>query len=112
MASNAVFEFTDSNFQTEALESDIPVLVDFWAEWCQPCRMLGPTIDELAEDYKGRAKIGKLDVDSSRDVALKYNIQSIPAVFLIKNGEVVNRFVSINPKETYTKAIDELLANA
>jgi len=109
MSSDAMIEFTDSNFQSEALESDQPVLVDFWAEWCQPCRMLAPVIEELANDYAGKVKVGKLDVDSNRETALKYSIQSIPTVILIKDGEIVNKFVGMQDKDAFASAIDATL---
>ncbi|MEC9234179.1 MAG: thioredoxin, partial [Planctomycetota bacterium] len=86
MASDAMIEFTDANFQSEALDAQVPVLVDFWAEWCQPCRMLAPTIEQVATKYDGKVKVGKLDVDGNRETALKYSIQSIPTVVLIKDG--------------------------
>lgn len=107
MASTAVFEFTDANFQSEAMDSDQPVLVDFWAEWCGPCRMLTPVIDELAEDYAGRAKIGKVDVDANREVAAKFSIMSIPTIIVLKNGEVVKKFVGVSSKADLAAAIDE-----
>lgn len=99
-------EFTDSNFQDEVLDAEQPVLVDFWAEWCGPCKMLGPVIDELATEYEGKAKIGKVDIDNNRDAAVKFNIQSIPSIIIFKNGEEVNRFVGINPKEELAGAIE------
>ena len=99
-------EFTDANFQDEVLDAEQPVLVDFWAEWCGPCKMLGPIIDELAKEYEGKAKIGKVDIDNNRDAAVKFNIQSIPSIIIFKNGEEVNRFVGINPKEELAGAID------
>ena len=99
-------EFTDDNFQDEVLNADQPVLVDFWAEWCGPCKMLGPVIDELSEEYEGKAKIGKVDIDNNRDAAVKYGIQSIPSIIIFKNGEDVNRFVGISQKEELAAAID------
>ena len=98
--------FTDDNFQAEVLNSDQPVLVDFWAEWCAPCRMLGPVIDELATEFEGKAKVGKVDIDSNRDAAVNYEIQSIPSVLVFKNGTVVNRFVGIASKEDLVAAIE------
>ena len=109
MASDAVKEFTDGNFENEVLQSDVPVLVDFWAEWCQPCRMLAPTIDELANEYNGKAKIGKVDTDSNREISVKYGISAIPTVILFKNGEVEKKFVGLTPKDQFASAIDEAL---
>ena len=110
MASDVMIEFTDANFQSEALESDMPVLIDFWAEWCQPCRALAPTIEELANDYAGRVKVGKVDVDNNRETAMKYSIQSIPTVVLIKDGEVVNKFVGLQGKDAFASVLDATLA--
>ena len=99
-------EFTDDNFQEEVLNSNQPVLVDFWAEWCAPCRALGPVIDELSGEYEGKAKIGKMDIDTNRDAAIKYGIQSIPSIIIFKDGEVLNKFVGISPKDELVSAID------
>ena len=99
MASDAVLELTDDNFDSEVLQSDQPVLVDFWAEWCMPCRMLAPTIEELADDFQGKVKVGKLDTDANRDVSVKYGISAIPTVILFKGGEVVRKFVGVTPKQ-------------
>ena len=93
MASDAVLEFNDANFEEEVVNSDIPVLVDFWAEWCMPCRMLTPTIEEIANDFQGRVKVGKVDTDSNRDISVKYGISAIPTIFLFKDGEIVKKFV-------------------
>jgi len=112
MASEHVKEFTDQNFEAEVLKSDQPVLVDFWAEWCMPCRMLAPTIDKLAKDYSGRIKVGKLDTDTSRDVAIKYNIQSIPTVILFKNGEVAQKFVGLRQEREFKEALDSVAVGA
>lgn len=109
MASDAVLEITDSNFETEVLGADVPVLVDFWAEWCQPCRMLAPTIEEIAGDYQGKAKIGKVDTDSNRDISIKYGISAIPTVILFKDGEIAKKFVGLTPKDQFATAIDELI---
>ena len=106
MASDAVMTFTDDAFQADVLDSDVPVLVDFWAEWCQPCKMLGPTIDALADEYSGRAKIGKMNIDDHKQVALARNIQSIPTVLIFKGGEVAQTFVGITPKEKLMEALD------
>lgn len=107
MANANVHEFSDDNFKAEVLESDKPVLVDFWAEWCMPCRMLAPTIDELAQDFGDRAKIGKMDVDSHKDTAMQFGVSSIPTVILFKNGEAVKRFVGITKKDDLAAAITE-----
>ena len=84
------YKFTDTNFEEEVLRSDIPVLVDFYADWCGPCKMMSPVIDELAQDYEGRVKIGKLNTDENRAIAVKYGVMSIPTMILLKNGEVVD----------------------
>ena len=99
-------EFTDANYKEEVLNSDQPVLVDFWAEWCGPCKMLGPVIDELAAEFDGKAKIGKVDIDTNRDAAVTYGIQSIPTVLIFKNGEIANKFVGIPSKDDLTEAIN------
>ncbi len=99
-------EFTDANFQDEVLNTDQPVLVDFWAEWCGPCKMLGPVIDELAVEFDGRAKIGKVDIDTNRDAAVKYEIQSIPSIIIFKNGEIANKFIGIASKDDLAEAIN------
>ena len=106
MASKNVVEFTDSNFESEVLQSDKPVLVDFWAEWCMPCRMLAPTIDKIANDYQGKVKVGKLDTDANRDVAIKYQISAIPTVILFKNGQVAQKFVGLRQEKDFREAID------
>src|ERR1051325_10669030 len=95
MASANVQEVTDANFDAEVIKSPVPVLVDFWAEWCMPCRMLTPTIEAVAEEFKGKVKVGKMDTDSNRNIALKYNINAIPTVMLFKNGEVKKKFVGL-----------------
>ena len=107
MASQSVLELTDQNFEAEVLKSPQPVLVDFWAEWCMPCRMLAPTIDQLAEDYGGRVKVGKVDTDANRDVTLKYQINAIPTVIVFKGGEVVKKFVGMTNKAQLAAALDE-----
>ena len=109
MASNSVKEFNDGNFEQEVLQSDQPVLVDFWAEWCQPCRMLAPTIDTIAQEYEGKAKVGKVDTDSNREISVKYGINAIPTVILFKNGEVEKKFVGLTDKDQFSRAIDDAL---
>lgn len=107
MASEKVLEFTDSNFETEVLGAEQPVLVDFWAEWCQPCRVLSPTIDAVADEFEGKAKVGKLDTDGNREVAVKYGISAIPTVMVFKGGEVVKKFVGLTSREQIAAALTE-----
>ena len=109
MASENVLELTDANFETEILQSDLPSLVDFWAEWCMPCKMLAPIVEELAKEYVGRVKIGKMDTDSCRDTAMKFSISAIPTLILFKGGEMVRKFVGLQQKNDLKAAIDELL---
>ncbi|MCL2701157.1 MAG: thioredoxin [Phycisphaerae bacterium] len=109
MASEFVIEFTDGNFQSEVLGADVPVLVDFWAPWCGPCKMLGPVIDELAKDFHGKAKIGKVNTDENQDTAMKFGIQSIPTVLLFKGGQLTRKFVGLTSKVDLKAAINEQL---
>ena len=103
-------KFTDANFQNEVLESDRPVLVDFWAAWCGPCRAVGPTIEELAEQYDGTVKVGKLNIDENPQAPSDLGISSIPAVLLFKNGKVVETLVGVQPKERYEAALGRVAA--
>ena len=109
MASQTVTEITESNFESQVLKSDVPVLVDFWAEWCQPCRMLSPVIDEIAEEYEGKAKIAKVDTDANREISMNYGISAIPTVLIFKGGEVAKKFVGLASKDQFTEALDELI---
>ena len=93
-----VHKFTESNFDAEVLQSDLPVFVDFYADWCGPCKMMSPVIDKLAEEFAGRIKVGKVNVDEIGDLAVKYGIMSIPNMVFFKNGEVVDRIVGAIPK--------------
>ena len=105
MASPSTIEFTDANFESEVLKSPVPVLVDFWAEWCMPCRMLTPTIDALATETAGKAKVGKVNVDHHQGIAVKYGIQSIPTVMLFKNGQMVKKWDGVVQKGTLAEAL-------
>jgi thioredoxin 1 len=100
---------TDANFEELVLKSDKPVMVDFWAAWCGPCRMVGPIIDQIGEEYEGKAVIGKVDVDANQEFAAKYGVRNIPTVLVFKNGEVVNRQVGVAPKQTYASSLDAVL---
>ena len=108
MAENIV-EVTNGNFESEVMQSDVPVLVDFWAQWCPPCRMIAPVIEELADAYVGKAKIAKCDVDNHGDVAGKFNITNIPSLLLFKGGEVVHKSVGATGKEALAAALDEAI---
>ncbi len=110
MAGKNTLEFTDSSFDSEVLGSKEPVLVDFWAEWCMPCRMLAPTIDEIADEYHGKLKVGKVDTDSNRDVSMKFNISAIPTILLFKDGQVKQKFVGLTKKADFKAAIDSVLS--
>jgi thioredoxin 1 len=101
--------FSDSNFGDEVLTSDKPVLVDFWAEWCGPCRRIGPIVDELSTEYEGKAKIGKVNVDENPEISMKYGIRSIPALLIFKNGEVVDQIIGAVPKAVLKKQLDAQL---
>jgi thioredoxin 1 len=107
-----VHQFTDSNFDTEVLSSDKPVLVDFWAQWCPPCRALSPTIDALAEDLAGRVKVGKVNTDENPSISAQYGITSIPTVMVFKGGRLVKRLVGLRPMSDFVSALGEAAAAA
>jgi len=100
-------EISKGNFDSVVLNSDKPVLIDFWAQWCGPCRMVAPTIEKLAIDYEGKAVVGKVNVDEENDLAYKYGVRSIPTVVVIKNGKVVEQLVGVRPYESYAQALDK-----
>ncbi|HPS46290.1 MAG TPA: thioredoxin [Bacteroidales bacterium] len=102
-------EFTDANFEELVIKSDKPVLVDFWAEWCGPCRMLTPLVNELSQEYEGKALIGKVDVDSNPGIAAKYGIRNIPTILFMKGGQVVDKQVGAVPKNVLSGKLDSLL---
>src|ERR1700693_3785541 len=101
-----VLKITDANFEAEVAKSDVPVLVDFWAEWCGPCRMMGPTVDQVATEYAGKVKVGKLDVDSNQQTAARYGIRGIPTLLLFKGGKVVDQKVGAIGKPEFLKMLD------
>ena len=106
MAGPNTLTFTDASFDTDVLNSDVPVLVDFWAEWCGPCRMMEPTIDGIATDYMGKVKVGKVNVDENGGTAMRYNIRGIPTLLLFKGGQVVDQRVGAIGKSEVQKMLD------
>jgi len=108
MASDTVQKFSDANFDEQVLNSDQPVLVDFWAEWCSPCHMVAPTIDQLANEYSGKVKVGKVDTDSNHDVSIKFGITSIPTIILFNQGQIVKKFVGVTSKQAFVDELDKL----
>lgn len=103
--------FTDANFEQEVLLSKIPVVVDFWAPWCAPCRIVSPIIDELAQEFEGKVKVGKLNVDENSQIASQYNVMSIPSILFFKNGQPVKTMIGAQSKENYKKEIEQILSS-
>jgi thioredoxin 1 len=104
-----LLEVTDENFDAEIVNSDLPAVVDFWAEWCGPCRMVGPVVKELAEDYKGKIKVAKMDVDQNRQTPARFGIRNIPTLILFKGGEVAQTIVGAQPKSAIEEELKKLL---
>ncbi|MFQ6612021.1 MAG: thioredoxin [Fidelibacterota bacterium] len=107
--SETVLEFSDNNFETEVLKADQPVLVDFWAEWCGPCRVIGPTVHEIADEYAGKVKVGKVNVDHNQNIAMKYGIRSIPALLIFKGGTITDQIVGAVPKARITELLEKVI---
>ncbi len=101
---------TKENFKQEVMDSDKPVLIDFWADWCAPCRMLGPSIDQLSEQYKDKAVIAKINIDQQRELAQQFGVMSIPSVFVLKNGKVIDSAVGVRPKKYYEDVLEKAMA--
>ena len=100
---------SDADFENEVLNADEPVMVDFWAEWCGPCRLVGPVIDDLSKDYEGKATIGKVNVDNNPEISMKYGVRSIPTILFLKNGEVVDKHVGTATKQTLANKLEAIL---
>ena len=107
--SGKVQEFTDQNFESDVTQSTVPVLIDFWATWCGPCKAISPIIEEIAGEYDGKGTVGKVDVDQNQNTAMKYGVRSIPTLLIMKDGKVVNQIVGAVPKENITKMLDEII---
>ena len=105
-------EFTDANFQQEVINSDIPVLIDFWAVWCGPCKMIAPFIEEIAKEYEGKVKVGKLDVDNNPNVSMQYGIRSIPTLMIFRDGKVADQIMGAVPKNMISSKLDAQLQEA
>ena len=104
-----ILQVSDSSFESEIVNSDIPAMVDFWAEWCGPCKMVGPVVEELAKEYQGKVKIAKMDVDQNRETPAKFGIRNIPTLIFFKGGEVVNTIIGAQPKSSIEEELKKLL---
>ena len=110
MASDAIIELSDSTFESEVVNSDVPVLVDFWAPWCGPCRAIAPIVEEISASYEGKIKVGKLNVDDNQSTTMKFGIRSIPTIMVFKGGEAVEQIIGAVPKGEIEKAVEKSLA--
>ena len=110
MAGANMHAFTDQDFDEAVLNADTPVLVDFWAEWCGPCRAIAPIIHELADEYAGKVKVGQVDTDANREVSVRFTVSAIPTVMLFNNGEIVQKFVGLRSKKEFQAALDKVIA--
>ena len=111
MASPNILTFTEANFRTEVLEASVPILVDFWAEWCGPCKMLAPALDELAHDFQGKARIGKVNIDDCQNLAVEYGVRAVPTLLIIKHGDVVDQLVGLKSKRDLKEALEKAIAS-
>lgn len=110
MASEAIIEVSDSNFESEVVNSDVPVLVDFWAPWCGPCRAIAPIVEEISSSYEGKIKVGKMNVDENQATTMKFGIRSIPTIIMFKGGEAVDQIIGAVPKGEIEKVVEKSLA--
>lgn len=110
MASDAIIEVSDSNFESEVVNSDVPVLVDFWAPWCGPCRAIAPIVEEISSSYEGKIKVGKMNVDENQATTMKFGIRSIPTIIMFKGGEAVDQIIGAVPKGEIEKVVEKSLA--
>ncbi|GAB4291622.1 MAG: thioredoxin [Ignavibacteriaceae bacterium] len=101
---------TDDNFETEVLKSDLPVLIDFWAEWCGPCKIIAPVVEEIAREYDGKAKVGKLDVDNNQQTSIKYGVRSIPTLLIFKNGKLLDTIIGAVPKNQIVQKLESVVS--